>query len=158
VIFMRRDAVRGLTTAASLWLTAGVGAAAGAGLGFLALIVTIAYFLVCYGLRPLAHRLPALRSVPVTFRIEYLEGQGLLRTLLNTCTSAGFSIAGFKGTGAGTERRTMDGDHARGEAGGVVLAVLTLQGRGNPDALTAQLAGTEGVVAVSHSRDDDEYS
>src|SRR6185312_15754189 len=51
----------------------------------------------------------------------------------------------------------MDDGRDRGEAGGVVLAVLTLQGRSNPDALTAQLAGTEGVVAVSHSRDD-EYS
>src|SRR6476620_7964188 len=33
----------------------------------------------------------------------------------------------------------MDDDRDRGEAGGVVLAVLTLQGRSNPDALTAQL-------------------
>ncbi|HTW98867.1 MAG TPA: MgtC/SapB family protein [Acidimicrobiales bacterium] len=32
IIFVRRDAVRGLTTAAAIWLTAAVGAASGAGL------------------------------------------------------------------------------------------------------------------------------
>src|ERR1700690_698964 len=36
VIFMRRDIVRGLTTAASVWLTAALGMACGAGLPILA--------------------------------------------------------------------------------------------------------------------------
>jgi putative Mg2+ transporter-C (MgtC) family protein len=36
LIFVRRDAVRGLTTAASVWVTAAVGSAAGAGLLVLA--------------------------------------------------------------------------------------------------------------------------
>src|SRR3984885_9768642 len=37
LIFVRRDSVRGLTTAAGIWLTAAVGAAAGASLPLLAL-------------------------------------------------------------------------------------------------------------------------
>src|SRR3954462_6906980 len=37
LIFVRRDAVRGLTTAAPIWLTAAVGMAAGAGLWLLAI-------------------------------------------------------------------------------------------------------------------------
>ena len=35
LIFVRRDAVRGLTTAASIWIAAAIGAAAGAGLPWL---------------------------------------------------------------------------------------------------------------------------
>src|ERR1700728_897125 len=48
VIFVQRDIVRGLTTAAAVWLTASVGMACGAGLPILAIFVTVAYFLVMY--------------------------------------------------------------------------------------------------------------
>src|SRR6187549_2484861 len=46
LIFVRRDAVRGLTTAATIWLVAAVGMAAGAGLPVLAIASTLAYLLV----------------------------------------------------------------------------------------------------------------
>src|SRR6204780_772226 len=46
LIFVRRDSVRGLTTAASIWLTAAIGAAAGAGLVVLAVLAVGIYFLV----------------------------------------------------------------------------------------------------------------
>ena len=48
LIFVRRDSVRGLTTAAGVWVTAAVGTAAGAGLGILATATTAAYLLVAY--------------------------------------------------------------------------------------------------------------
>ena len=62
LIFVRRDAVRGLTTAAAVWLTAAVGMAAGAGLAILALAVTGVHFIVAYGYTPLARRLPRPRT------------------------------------------------------------------------------------------------
>src|SRR5580658_3260974 len=40
LIFVRGDAVRGLTTAAIVWMTAAIGMACGAGLWLLALVVT----------------------------------------------------------------------------------------------------------------------
>lgn len=46
VIFMRRDTVRGLTTAASVWLTAALGMAAGAGMIVIAIFTTICYLVV----------------------------------------------------------------------------------------------------------------
>src|ERR1700744_4851857 len=46
LIFVRRDSVRGLTTAASIWITAAVGAAAGAGLLLLAAEATAIYLLI----------------------------------------------------------------------------------------------------------------
>jgi putative Mg2+ transporter-C (MgtC) family protein len=46
LIFVRQDSVRGLTTAATVWLVTGVGMACGAGLPLLAVAVTFAYFVV----------------------------------------------------------------------------------------------------------------
>lgn len=40
LIFVRRDAVRGLTTAAAIWVTAAIGSASGAGLPVLAVLAT----------------------------------------------------------------------------------------------------------------------
>ncbi len=48
VIFMRRDVVRGLTTAASVWLTAALGMACGAGLLVLAVATTIGHFVIMF--------------------------------------------------------------------------------------------------------------
>jgi putative Mg2+ transporter-C (MgtC) family protein len=46
VIFVSQDRVKGLTTAATVWLVTGVGMASGAGLPWLALAATGAYFIV----------------------------------------------------------------------------------------------------------------
>lgn len=62
IIFVRGDAVRGLTTAASVWLTAAIGMACGAGLTVLALATTAAHFIIILGFPHLARRLPR-RSV-----------------------------------------------------------------------------------------------
>jgi putative Mg2+ transporter-C (MgtC) family protein len=56
LIFVRQDTVRGLTTAATVWLVTAIGMACGAGLPFLALAVTFAYFIVAF-LFPLLIRL-----------------------------------------------------------------------------------------------------
>ena len=58
LIFVRRDSVRGLTTAASIWVTAAVGACAGAGLPVLAVLATGIYALVALGFPVLVRRLP----------------------------------------------------------------------------------------------------
>ena len=46
LIFIQGDRVKGLTTAATVWLVTAVGMACGAGLLLLALAVTLAYFVV----------------------------------------------------------------------------------------------------------------
>jgi putative Mg2+ transporter-C (MgtC) family protein len=48
LIFVRKDIVRGLTTAATVWLTAAVGMACGAGLPILAIAVTFGHFVVVF--------------------------------------------------------------------------------------------------------------
>ncbi len=69
LIFVRRDSVRGLTTAAGVWLTAAVGAAAGASLPVLAVATTLAYFATVWVLAPLAQRLPASTYAPSAVRV-----------------------------------------------------------------------------------------
>ncbi len=60
LIFVRRDNVRGLTTAAIVWLTAAIGMACGAGLPILALFVTGGHFIVVFGFPNIARRLPEI--------------------------------------------------------------------------------------------------
>jgi putative Mg2+ transporter-C (MgtC) family protein len=63
LIFVRQDTVKGLTTAATVWLVTAIGMACGAGLPLLALAVTGAYFVVAF-VFPLLMRLLPGRSTP----------------------------------------------------------------------------------------------
>jgi putative Mg2+ transporter-C (MgtC) family protein len=58
VIFMRRDVVRGLTTAASIWFTAALGMACGAGLPLLAVATTVGHFIIMLVFPKLERQLP----------------------------------------------------------------------------------------------------
>src|SRR5450631_1756727 len=61
LIFVRRDSVRGLTTAAIVWLTAAIGMACGAGLPILAIVVTGFHFIVVFAFPFVGERLPKSR-------------------------------------------------------------------------------------------------
>ena len=58
LIFVRGDRVKGLTTAATVWLVTGIGMACGAGLPLLAVAVTCAYFIVAFVFPLLLRLLP----------------------------------------------------------------------------------------------------
>ncbi|MER0449484.1 MgtC/SapB family protein [Streptomyces sp. Edi4] len=143
VIFVHRGSVQGLTTAATIWLTAAVGAAAAAGLPLLAILATAAYFVAAYVVRPVVHRLPAMRSVAPSFRIAYEQRPGLLRELMEQCERAGFAVAGLQILRPG----------GTGEMGEVLISAV---GRGDPGALTARFADVAGVVACSRGGNEDE--
>src|SRR5579859_2051895 len=92
LIFVRRDAVRGLTTAAAIWVTAAVGSAAGAGLLVLAALTTGMYLVVTLLLPVLRSRLPLIAAGTSTLRVRYPDGRGILRQILNETTRRGFTI------------------------------------------------------------------
>jgi putative Mg2+ transporter-C (MgtC) family protein len=153
LVFVRRDAVRGLTTAAVVWLTAAVGMAAGAGLPLLALLVTLGHFLIVYGFTPLAgrlsRRLPGVHQVRMTYR----DGEGVLRRALAECTSRGFAVRELA-TAAPDEapdRRGVDDGSTRH-----VSVRLTVEGRGTATDLAAWLADVDGVLAVTAGDVDEE--
>ena len=136
LIFVRRDSVRGLTTAAGVWLTAAVGAAAGASLPLLAIATTVGYFVVVYVLAPLARRLPASPYAPSAVRVVYDDGRGILRRVLEACTSRDFKVA--------------DVNVERGELAGEPVAVsLEVHGSGSVAALAADLGEIDGVHTVA---------
>ena len=90
VIFTRRDAVHGLTTAATIWLAAAVGMAAGAGMISLAVFLTVAHLLALVVIGPVVHRFPVLNTRRV-LEVTYSDRRGILRELLRLSTDAGFS-------------------------------------------------------------------
>jgi putative Mg2+ transporter-C (MgtC) family protein len=65
LIFVQGDRVKGLTTAATVWLVTAVGMACGAGLIFLALAVTLAYFVVAFVFPVVLRLLPAGQATEV---------------------------------------------------------------------------------------------
>ncbi len=93
IIFVRGDAVRGLTTAASIWLTAAVGMACGAGLPILALSTVAGNFAVIFVFPLLVKRLPKSRWTPSMLEISYWDGRGILREVLVICTQEDFAVS-----------------------------------------------------------------
>src|SRR5690606_33069945 len=81
VIFTRRDVVRGLTTAATVWVAAAVGMACGAGMVSLAVGLTAAHMLALLVLGPVAAKLPNRDSNRV-LHLVYADGAGTLRQVL----------------------------------------------------------------------------
>jgi putative Mg2+ transporter-C (MgtC) family protein len=155
LIFVRRDAVRGLTTAAVIWATAGIGMACGAGLPLLALAVTGMHFIAVFGLGPLARRLPASRAAPSYVRLSYEDGRGVLRKVLEMCTSQGFRVAEVNienERDAGASRSAF-GDSLAGRSDrfhlGSVTMMLVVYGSGPVAELAARLKEVSGVLSVS---------
>jgi putative Mg2+ transporter-C (MgtC) family protein len=139
LIFMRRDIVRGLTTAAIVWLTAGIGMACGAGLPLLALAVTGAHFAIVFVFPFFGRMLPRAANQELQTRITYEAGRGILRQALATCTGLGFSVSDMKV------------DATAGEEDGVVGVSLVLRGTAEIDVLTARIQAIGGVLSVHAS-------
>jgi putative Mg2+ transporter-C (MgtC) family protein len=141
IIFVRRDTVRGLTTAAGVWVTAGVGMACGGDMPIVAVTTTVVYFVVAYAYPVLVSRLPRSRDAPSELRLVYLDGQGILREALAECARRGFSISdlSIKHNGAlGTN----------GHKQAVVTVELEVRGRGPVAELASELNEMDGIVDV----------
>jgi putative Mg2+ transporter-C (MgtC) family protein len=143
LIFVRQDVVRGLTTAAVVWMTAAIGMAAGAGLPVLALVVAGAHFLIVLGFAPLAARIPGSTRSPAWLRLDYDDGRGVLRTALSSCTDMGFNVIDL----------SAEHDHVPDRRGSVTVH-LTVQGPRPVVELATALAEIEGVHRVSTTQDD----
>jgi putative Mg2+ transporter-C (MgtC) family protein len=139
LIFVRGDAVRGLTTAGIVWITAAVGMACGAGLALLAIVVTIAHFIVVFVYLEVAVRLPRSRYVGFSLRVVYEDGRGVLRDILSQSTSLGFSISRVQ-----TQQIEHD---VRGRPS--VSVSMEVVGQRSAEPLTLRLSELEGVLEVT---------
>ncbi|MEV3984633.1 MgtC/SapB family protein [Nonomuraea sp. NPDC049758] len=138
LIFVRRDAVRGLTTAAVVWLTCAVGMAAGAGLWLLAVAVTAGHFLVLFAFTPLSARLPRSKYAQSRLHLTYLDRHGALRRVLALCSERGFVIAEL----------TLERDQPRKDRESISIW-LVVQGAGPVEVLITELLEIDGVLGVS---------
>jgi putative Mg2+ transporter-C (MgtC) family protein len=136
LIFVRRDAVRGLTTAAVVWLTAAVGMAAGAGLLLLAVLVTAGHFLVVFGFTPLVAHLPRSKYSATWLLIRYVNGRGALRDALAECTRRNFTVSNLS-----VEQRE--------DRQGIATVRVLIRGGGPVTDLTTALSEVERMVSVS---------
>jgi len=123
LIFVRRDSVHGLTTAATVWLTAAIGAAAGAGLVLAASAATVGHFLIVFAFTPVSHWLDRDRKAKV---IRVVCERDSLPAVVDTAGDDDVTIA------AGRD--------------GTVEVTLT-----NSGGLASRLATITGVRSVSRS-------
>lgn len=139
LIFVQRDIVRGLTTAAIIWLTAAVGMACGAGLPVLALFVTAAHFLVVLGYAGIAHRIPSKHA---DLHIRFIPGKGAIEKIMQMCAGRGFAIQQFAVAAieSGTEADIRS-------------VHIQLRGRRGIEPLVIAVGDVKGVVAVQLAPD-----
>jgi len=151
LIITRRGAIRGLTTAASVWETAAIGMAAGAGLPLLALVVTALHFVIVLGYTPLGRFITARGHAERSYTITYRDGQGILRALLATCSAQAWTIRSMSILSHGSRDRDRDSE----EQGDLVSVGLTLVGPGTTRA-SEVLGSVDGVVRVDAGDEDED--
>jgi putative Mg2+ transporter-C (MgtC) family protein len=149
LIFVRRNSVRGLTTAASVWIAAAIGSACGAGLPWLAAATTIAYLIITLGFSQLTRRLPRSATAISVLRVSYADGGGTLRHVLKMTTDRGFAIDQLTTHGTGGGDGAGDGTATGGGEERQVEVVLELHGRGSVNDLAVKLSEISGVAAVT---------
>ncbi|SFK40763.1 putative Mg2+ transporter-C (MgtC) family protein [Amycolatopsis sacchari] len=156
LIFVRRDVVRGLTTAAVVWMSVAVGCACAAGLPVLATVVTAAHFLVVYGYPPLIRLATRRRPATSVVRVTYRDGEGVLRKVLELATRSGYAVEHAVTEQRSLEREEED-EHGRTmvQARHLIDLRMRLVGPRNVNELLAVLADQPGVVGVETGDIDD---
>lgn len=142
LIFVRRDLVRGLTTAATIWLAAAIGMAAGAGLLVVAATVSGIYLVIAFVFPVLVRPLPRPRFANAVLRLSYEDGRGLLRTIIQVCTAHGHHVVDLE-MARRSARLDRDPDGPR-----VVGVLLEVEGPHDHTELVHALADLDGVVEV----------
>src|ERR1700729_452919 len=161
LIFVRKDIVRGLTTAATVWLTPAVGMACGAGLPILAIAVTLSHFVVVVLAFPaIERRLPKSRWAPSSLQISYQDGRGVLREVLASCTRSEFSVSGVQverdpsdeaGSAPVASQETLNSGDIHGALAppkGIVTRRIEVRGAKSVARLAERLSETDGVISV----------
>lgn len=146
VIFKGRNMVRGLTTAATVWVAAAVGMACGAGMVPLAAALTGLQLIVLFLIAPLVRRMPS-PDRRRTVKMVYVDGAGVLRDILGVAGEMGFSA-----TIRSTRRTETSG------RGTIAARVQFFGTRPLHDLLTAlaELDGVERLNLESEADSDDD--
>jgi putative Mg2+ transporter-C (MgtC) family protein len=132
-IFFRREIVRGLTTAAGLWVVAGIGLAVGTGMYVESIAATVGSLVVLAAFKPIENRLfPRPRRLVLHVRPE----QGQLPAIRRA----------FAGSGARLNRLTLLAAETPGEE--VIRADYWPQAGADIESLVEQLRAVPGFLAI----------
>jgi putative Mg2+ transporter-C (MgtC) family protein len=134
VIFIQRNLVFGMTTAASIWGTTAIGIACAAGLPLIAIAVTALQLIVVTTLNPIERIIAKHARHSGRLHLRYTS-TGALAEALSACTEQGFTVTEISG-----EREHHNGERS---------TTLTLHGRGAVSDLTSMLTKKEGIVGVA---------
>ncbi len=139
LIFVRGDAVRGLTTAAVVWLTAAIGMACAAGLPVLAIIATAAHFTAVYVYTPFNRR---VLNRGFVVQLNYRAGEDVMHRVFKRCAEQKFTIDDISMPDPSDE-------------GGTTRATLHIIGRPGTQQLHIALGEITGVTSVRIENADD---
>lgn len=92
VIFVRQNIISGLTTAASIWVTAAVGMACGAGMPVIAALTVLLYVVAVTLVTAMVRKLPQHGHTRL-YSLRYADGHGILRDILSTASDLGYEAA-----------------------------------------------------------------
>ncbi|MCM1014048.1 MULTISPECIES: MgtC/SapB family protein [unclassified Brevibacterium] len=141
VIFKGRNMVRGLTTAASIWVCAAVGMACGAGMLALATMLTGLHLLTLFVVAPLVRKIPD-RNRGKLVHIVYRDGGGVLREILGVASTMGFS------------NTILDSQRFEAEDGAKMVRIeVRFEGKRPLDMLVPPLMELDGVDKVALRED-----
>jgi putative Mg2+ transporter-C (MgtC) family protein len=135
IIFVRRESARGIITAASIWVVAAVGMAAGSGLYTLAIATTLGELLITLVYTPATEWLRRNQDIVGELSLTYREGTGVLRQAMAELTRSGCSVEGLSIVPSTTAAQD-------------ICVVLEVRGPTTMADLTATLAQIDGVVAA----------
>lgn len=141
VIFTGKNAVRGLTTAATIWVAAAVGMASGSGMVSLAIALTVLHLTSLVILGPIFLKFPNQDRNRI-LRLTYIDGEGVLRRVLALATELGFS-AYILST-------------SRDKATDLVTLDIRFKGRHPLSELVPQIDDVKGVRSIEVRSDDDD--
>ena len=109
VIILRKNTVRGLTTAATVWSVAGIGLAAGGGLYAAAIVGTLFMLFIQAGLKPLERRYFARHARQHRVIVEADQGSRLLEDVQLAIVGTPISLRSFRlDRSAGRGRDLLD--------------------------------------------------
>lgn len=145
VIFVRQNVVNGLTTAATIWVTAAVGMACGAGMPIIAVIATFLHYVAVWILPKLGRRIPTIDKDQI-FIIDYKDGRGVLREVLSRSTGLGYEASLTK----------TDKIEVEGKAPLIETHMRFRHGRGPIEDLVESLSEIKGVTSVQVTKDEND--
>jgi len=144
-ILLRKEIVKGLTTAAAIWVVAAIGLACGAGLLVEAVLTTVFTIAVLTLLNPLRRRLHPPEAYHLRIKVTAVE-QALLGRVYNTCIEAGAAIENIE-VQAGSGREKVEIECTTGEALQLAKSLVALHAVPGIETVSVNLRNSTNTIA-----------